>query len=166
MRPLRRSHHAVRVEMTPLIDVIFLLLTFFIYSLVMTVEAQILPVRLTTITSDSPQAAGPESASPRNIDAITLTRDGLFHFNQQPLAQQELPARLAAYAAQANRPRLFIAVEAQGDLDRGPLLIHLLEQLHRAGIDDFAIVGQSPTPPNPPTPPTTRPAASPSEAAP
>jgi biopolymer transport protein ExbD len=132
--------------MTPLIDVIFLLLTFFIYSLVMTVHAQIMPVKLTTLTSDSAtQPGGEMSAVAPAIDAITLTRDGRFHYNQQTLTKDQLPEKLKAYAAMTPRPRLFIAVEAQGDLDRGPLLIHLLEQLHLAGIDDFAIVGQPAT---------------------
>jgi biopolymer transport protein ExbD len=146
--------------MTPLIDVIFLLLTFFIYSLVMTVQAQIMPVRLTAMTSDSATQPGSETSPTVNaIHAITITRDGQFHYNQQKLTREDLPEKLKAYAALTPRPRLFIAVEAQGDLDRGPLLIHLLEQLHIAGIDDFAIVGQPPSgdAAQPSTPSTTRP---------
>ena len=39
MRPLRRTEHDARVEIMPLIDVVFLLLTFFIFSafIIMTV---------------------------------------------------------------------------------------------------------------------------------
>ena len=33
MRALRRSEHDTRVEIMPLIDVVFLLLTFFIYAI-------------------------------------------------------------------------------------------------------------------------------------
>ena len=46
MRPLRRSEHETRVEMMPLIDVVFLLLTFFIYAMVLMVRAEVLPVPL------------------------------------------------------------------------------------------------------------------------
>ena len=41
MRPLRRSEHETRVEMMPLIDVVFLLLTFFIYAMVLMVRAEV-----------------------------------------------------------------------------------------------------------------------------
>ena len=37
MQVIRRNDHAARIEMLPLIDVIFLLLTFFIYSMVLMV---------------------------------------------------------------------------------------------------------------------------------
>lgn len=136
MLTLRRTRHPVRVEMTPLIDVIFLLLTFFIYSLVVTVRAQVMPVSLTPIAGASTQD------SPAGIDAITIGRDGRFYFNQTPVPLEELPKRLASHAATDTDRRLFIAMEAQGDTDRGPLLIKLIEELRKAGIQDFAIVGQ------------------------
>ena len=49
MRSIRRHDLAPRVEMMPLIDVVFLLLTFFIYSFVMMVRAEVLPVVLTPL---------------------------------------------------------------------------------------------------------------------
>lgn len=143
MRSLRRSQHAVRVEMTPLIDVMFLLLTFFIYSLVMMVRAEMLPVKLTPLaTGDAPAQVD----QAMQIDVITLARDGQLYYNRQLLPRDELPARLAALSAEVGRARLFLAMEAQGDVDRGPLFVDLIEQLRRAGIHDFTIVGQ-PTPP-------------------
>src|SRR5690606_8300025 len=51
MRFVRRHDLAPRMEMIPLIDVIFLLLTFFIYSLALMVQAQVLPVALPPITT-------------------------------------------------------------------------------------------------------------------
>lgn len=122
--------------MTPLIDVIFLLLTFFIYSLVVTVRAQIMPVALT------PMAGVSSQNTPAAIDAITIGRDGRFYFNQTPVTVEQLPQRLATYAASPTGRQLYIAMEAQGDTDRGPLLIKLIEQLRKAGIENFAIVGQ------------------------
>lgn len=151
MLTLRRPRHSVRVEMTPLIDVIFLLLTFFIYSLVVTVRAQIMPVALTPMTGASVQN------SPATIDAITIGRDGVFYFNQTPVSLQQLPEQLSDYAASATDRRLFIAMEAQGDTDRGPLLIKLIEQLRQAGIENFSIVGQPPSPTAPAAPSASNP---------
>lgn len=142
MLRLRRNIHPPRVEMTPLIDVIFLLLTFFIYSLVVTVHMQVLPVTLTPVAGADLQA----HREPVTLDAITLARDGRIYFNNTPLAARELPDRLQRYARERDGSRLFVAMETTGDqaieADRGPLLIWVIEQLRTAGIDDFAIVGQ------------------------
>ena len=46
MFTIRRTDHEARVEIMPLIDVIFLLLTFFIYAMVLMVRAALLPVEM------------------------------------------------------------------------------------------------------------------------
>src|SRR5690606_24870487 len=107
------------------------------YSLVTTIHAQIMPVNLTPLST-----GGAAAASPATIDAITLTRDGLIHYNQTPITLGQLPDRLREYASATPRPRLFVAMEQAGDVDRGPLIIQVIQALRQAGIDDFAIVGQ------------------------
>ena len=131
--------------MVPLIDVIFLLLTFFIYSLMMMVQAEILPIQL------SPLATG-EPAEPAFIGAITIDRVGRLYLNRQPLGEQELDVRLREMARMDQPPKLFVAMEVEQDLageergvatvDRGPLLISLIERVRGAGLTDFNIVGQ------------------------
>jgi len=49
MRALRRPDHAPRLEMMPLIDVIFLLLTFFIYQMVVMRPVDTLGVELAPV---------------------------------------------------------------------------------------------------------------------
>lgn len=135
MRAVRRHDHAVRFEMTPLIDVIFLLLTFFIYSMVMMVRAEVLPVTLTAMQSG-------ERPSEDELAVLTIDRAGAVYLNREAVPMHELDRRLAELAKTTPPPRLFIGVEAQGDVDRGPLLINLIERVRRAGIENFAIIGQ------------------------
>ncbi len=135
MRAIRRTDHAPRVEMLPLIDVIFLLLTFFIYSLVLMVQAQILPVEL------SPLSSG-QSAKPADIQAITVDREGLIYLNRQPIAVDAIDAKLAELASLDPQPTLYLALESQGDVDRGPLLLNLIEMVRGAGLERFVLVGQ------------------------
>ena len=52
MRALRRTEHETRIEMMPLIDVVFILLTFFIYAMVLVVGAEVLPVPLESYESE------------------------------------------------------------------------------------------------------------------
>ena len=144
MLRLRRHDHTARVELLPLIDVVFLLLTFFIYSLVLTVQAQVLPVQLTGIASGDP-------AEPGRVDAITIDRAGQLYFNREPVSGEELDARLASIAEADEQVMLFVAMEdAEGEagevagagVDRGPVLVALIERIERAGVTDFAIVGR------------------------
>lgn len=128
--------------MTPLIDVIFLLLTFFIYSLVVTVRMQVMPVTLTPVTGVSA-----DSNEPAAIDAITIARDGSIYFNNTLVTRSALPARLQQYASRQTAAPLFIAMETAAaatpaQADRGPLFVWLIEQLRLTGIENFAIVGQ------------------------
>jgi biopolymer transport protein ExbD len=154
MFTVRRHDLSPRVEMTPLIDVIFLLLTFFIYSLVMMVRAELLPVTLTTLTT------GESAAQEAEVLAITIDRRGQLHLNRQPIEPGQLDKHLKKIAAQTPRPKLFLAMEAdtphdssadatdQSDVaptatvDRGPLLIHLIDRVRDSGINDFNIVGE------------------------
>jgi len=158
MRRVRRSSESARVEMTPLIDVVFLLLTFFILSLLVTVRAEVLPVQL------SPVGTG-ESVEPGRIAAITIDARGEFYFDREPVTEQELDQRLAALAETPDdqRPRIFVAMEqslqsaARSDAapnedgeadaateptaDRGPILLRLIERLRRAGLTDVSFIG-------------------------
>ena len=69
MRPLRRTEHDTRVEIMPLIDVVFLLLTFFIYAMVLMVRVEVLPVPFESYISG-------ETATPKPAISITIAIDG------------------------------------------------------------------------------------------
>lgn len=131
--------------MLPMIDVIFLLLTFFIYSMVMMVRADVLPVQLVPVRSGT-------QAQPADIAAVTIDRAGRYYLNREPVSPDELDQRLAELAQRDQPPKLFLAMEeaagtdaadAGGDepVDRGPLLIGLIEQVRAAGLTDFSVVG-------------------------
>ena len=135
MRQLRRNDLSPRVEMLPLIDVIFLLITFFIYSLIMMVQAEVLPVELTALATGSRPAG-------EKIQAVTIDKDGQYFFNREKMEVGELNRRLTDFAEDPDHPTLYVGVEAQGRVDRGPLIIDLIERIQAAGISDVAIVGQ------------------------
>jgi len=135
MRAIRRHDLSPRVEMLPLIDVIFLLLTFFIYSLVVMVRAEILPITLTTLSTG-------QRAMPTQIQAVTIDHEGRLFLNRELIQEQDLRQRLVEIAGAPDTPTLYIALEAQGSVDRGPTLINLIELVRGVGLEDFVIVGQ------------------------
>ena len=118
-----------------MIDVIFLLLTFFIYCMVMMIRADVLPVRLTPITTGN--AATPQ----QKFEAITIDKQGGLFFNRQKVGYDELDAKLAAIAKDGSHGRVYVALEAEGASDRGPVLLNMIERLRAAGINDFVFVG-------------------------
>ena len=122
-----------------MIDVIFLLLTFFIYSLIFMVRAEVLPIQLIPL-------AGAERATARELHVLTLDRRGRLFLDRQPVDDMTLNQRLRQLALQPRTadqsPRLYLAVEAKaGEIDRGPIFVELLDRVRAAGITDFAIVG-------------------------
>ncbi|HZW10877.1 MAG TPA: biopolymer transporter ExbD, partial [Phycisphaerales bacterium] len=66
MRKVRRTTPEVRVEMAPLIDVVFLLLTFFVFAMLMMVRAQVLDINLPAIGGGEPAA---------NVAAVAISLD-------------------------------------------------------------------------------------------
>ncbi len=143
MHRARRHDLAPRIELLPMIDVIFLLLTFFIYAMVVMVRPQLLPVKLVAVGSGS-------EAKPGAVQAITLDARGQLHLNRKSITDDALDAKLRAWGKSEHPPRLFLAMErsknaSEGEaVDRGPLLIHLLQRVRHAGIEDFAVVGPPP----------------------
>lgn len=132
--------------MVPLIDVIFLLLTFFIFSLALMVQAQVLPVKLAPIETGTAAEPGP-------IAALTIDRAGRVYLNREPIENEALEQALREMAEQESPPTLFLAMQASDDpgdvsgqttVDRGPLLVALIERVRQAGITDFSIVGPEP----------------------
>jgi biopolymer transport protein ExbD len=72
---------------------------------------------------------------------VTIDRAGKLFFNREPVTLGQLDQRLHELAADPDHPTLYLAVEAEGDVDRGPMLVKLLERVHKSGITNFAIVG-------------------------
>lgn len=134
MYKIRHNDLAPRVEMLPLIDVIFLLLTFFIYSLIVMVKAQVLPVELSSVTAG-------QSSTKTVVNAITVDEQGKLFFNRQPMTMEQLDDMLKKLASEPDAATLYLAMQAKGNVDRGPVLLKVIEKVRAAGITQFTIVG-------------------------
>jgi biopolymer transport protein ExbD len=139
---IRRTSNEPRLELMPLLDVIFLLLTFFIYSQAIMIRAHVLPVKLPMLSTGQP-------AEVKRIVGITVNSAGHVFLDQQRVPLAALGPQLAGLAKEADPPRVFLAIEDKpGNVDRGPMLVKLMEMIRAAGIDQFSLVG-SPSPPPP-----------------
>jgi biopolymer transport protein ExbD len=87
------------INMTPLVDVMLVLLIIFIITV---------PVMKHAVAIDLPRASSePELTKPQNI-LFTVTADGTYYWNEQKIDDSELASRLAAEAAKDPQPELHI----------------------------------------------------------
>lgn len=129
MLSLRRRDFAPRMEIMPLIDVIFLLLTFFIYAMVLMVRAELLPMELQAFTAATP-------ARPQPAATISLRRDGTLYLDRRPMAPDSIGAALLERRAADPETVIYLALEeGEGDVDRGPILTDLWDRLKNLGLE-------------------------------
>lgn len=129
MLRLRRAEPDMRIEMMPLIDVIFLILTFFVYAMVLMVRVDMLPVPLESYGSG-------ESPEPDPAIAVTLRLDGTIFVGQDQTGSEGMLEAITSAQVDAPETVVYLVLEAgDGTTDRGPLLTAVWDQLHRAGID-------------------------------
>jgi biopolymer transport protein ExbD len=87
------------INMTPLVDVMLVLLIIFIITV---------PVMKHAVNIDLPRASSePEQPKPQNI-LFSVTADGSYYWNETKIDDSELPNRLAAEAAKDPQPELHI----------------------------------------------------------
>jgi len=128
---LRRSTHDARVEMAPLLDVIFLLLTIFIFAQAMSmdrIKAEFLPVTL-------PRVVGGAELAERNNLFVTFDAAGQLYLNREPITRPALIATLEEVAGSDNPPNVLMAAEDQeAAVDRLPIFIDIVQACTRLGL--------------------------------
>ncbi len=133
MRPVRRTEHDTRVEIMPLIDVVFLLLTFFIYSMVLMVRVEILPVPLETYISGV-------SAQARPSISITIAVDGNVYVGQSIVELHQVSEVVIQEQVKKPDAVIYLVVEdGEAVVDRGPMLTGIWDQLRASGLEIFLV---------------------------
>lgn len=129
MRGLRRTEHDMRIEMMPLIDVIFLLLTFFIFALVVMEPA----VKMVTMETQSLESMG--SGTPGPAVTLSIDEQGKLFIDREPIAFDGVLDRLKAAVQEDPETTIFIATATRGTTDRLPVFLALYDQLAFAGLN-------------------------------
>jgi biopolymer transport protein ExbD len=127
--PSPRPHKRARIEIIPLIDVIFFLLaTFMMVSLAM-VKNHGIPVNLPAASTGAAQDHAQDNT-------ITIAKDGTLYFNKEPLRLDELPARLRQLKSEQPDPKVFINGDEQAYFGAA---VGVLDELRKSGITQVAI---------------------------
>lgn len=120
--------------MTPMIDVVFLLLTFFIYALVLMVRAEVLPLELPALASATP-------ARPAEAATISLDQAGSLFLDRELIEMEPMVERLRALKSEKPNLVVYIAAQEEGDTDRLPVFLRLFDRLALEGLN-LKIVGR------------------------
>ena len=141
----RRSATPFQVELTPMIDVVFLLLTFFIYAMVLMDRIELVPLEL------KPLEAGESvsDAAPPPARTLSLDGDGGLFLDREVVDIEQVVPILQSTLEENPDTVLYLAVsDEQGPNDRVPTLLELWNRLRLAEIP-IKMVGrpiQSPGP--------------------
>lgn len=125
----RGGKRRARIEIIPLIDIIFFLLaTFMMVSLSM-VKNQGLTVHL-------PVASSAPAEDRNNIVTITVSEKGVYAWNKEPIGENDVPVRLAALKAMVPEPKIIINGDGQTPLQS---VVNILDEARKAGVAKVTI---------------------------
>jgi len=126
--PSPRGKKHARIEIIPLIDIMFFLLATFVMVSLSMVKSKGIPVNL-------PTAASGENQDRSDLTTLTVTAQNEILLNKQPITTSDLPAALQKLKAEQTDPKVFI------NGDENSLLgttITVLDEVRRAGISKIA----------------------------
>ncbi len=127
--PSPRSRKHARIEIIPLIDIIFFLLATFVMVSLSMVQNKGIPVNLPVAASGSPQ-------DKKEFTTLTITEKGEVFFDKQPIAMGDLDAALKALKASNPEPRVFINGDTKAEFGKA---VEMLDRVRKAGITKIAI---------------------------
>jgi biopolymer transport protein ExbD len=131
--PSPRPQKRARIEIVPLIDVMFFLLATFIMVSLSMVKNKGIPVHL-------PSASSAETDRQNDFASLTVSEDGSYFFNKEPLRPEDLPTRLAQYKESVSEPRIVLNGDKKAEFGAA---VAALDQIRTAGILDVAIQTES-----------------------
>jgi biopolymer transport protein ExbD len=126
--PSPRPQKRARIEIIPLIDIIFFLLATFVMVSLSMVKSKGVPVNL-------PVASTGQHIERDEFTSITVTADNEVLFNRTKISLEELPARLEQLKQESPDPRVFINGDESSRLG---VTIHVLDQVRKHGITKVA----------------------------
>ena len=124
----RKQSLPPQLMLSPMIDMIFLLLVFFIVSTMYMSEIKTIPIRL-------PVAQNSETVSKSNF-AVTVKKDGALYLEDNKIEMKQLVANAAA---ERKRDAAFsVIIRADGEANY-KTVIKLMDELKGAGVTRFGL---------------------------
>ena len=127
-----RSRKKARIEIIPLIDVIFFLLATFVLFTLSLNRIQSVPVDL-PVAGDTMNTPPPES---KDLLTIQVSDQGNVYWNRELIDLDEVAARLEQYKKQVTLPRVLVAGD---DRARWGVTVQVLDEVRKAKIEKVSM---------------------------
>jgi biopolymer transport protein ExbD len=137
--PSPRSKRRARIEIIPLIDIIFFLLATFVMVSLSMVKNRAIPVNLPVASTSAAQET-------RDFATISINAAGDYFFNKQPVDAAGLDNSLRELLASNPDPHVFIHGDSDAAFGKA---IAALDAVRKAGIKKVAIETQPAALPHP-----------------
>lgn len=124
----RREIKAPEIMLSPMIDMIFLLLVFFIISTMYMSEIKTMPIRL-------PVARNSETVSKSNFN-VTIKKDGSIYLDETQTNMEQLVANAAVESKRDSSFSVIIRCEGKAEYR---LVVALMDKLKGAGVTRFGL---------------------------
>jgi biopolymer transport protein ExbD len=129
-KPVTDGKKKARIEIIPLIDVIFFLLATFVLFTLSLNKIQSIPV-------DLPVAAPPSSTPPVDEPVVLQVSDqGTCYWNKELITLSEITPRLMQYKTQVPEPRVLISGD---DKAKFGTAVRALDEVRKAGITQVSV---------------------------
>jgi len=124
----RPTESRVKLELTPLIDVIFQLLAFFMLSSTFMYPA--VDLRLPALSRDQ------DPAKPQKL-VVSVDKDGKYYINTEPVAASELPEKIKKSLDEMQEKSIFIRVDTHVAYGK---FMEIMEISRKAGALNFHLL--------------------------
>ena len=130
------SKRKARIEIIPLIDIVFFLLATFVMVSLSMVKNQGVRVHLPQASTGTRQEAGE-----KNFTVVTVTESGEIYLNKKKISASELPARLKEIKAREGDPTILLNGDDKALLGKA---VYVLDEARKLGIKKFALGTKQP----------------------
>jgi biopolymer transport protein ExbD len=129
-RKERAPEEDAAIDMTPMLDIVFIMLIFFIVTIVFVKEAG--------IQVNKPEAN--QSILPKNANIfIAITEDGVIWMDKRELKVESIRANLEKLLAE--QPSDVVIIQADEKAEHG-IVVKVMDQIKAAGIDRISIAAR------------------------
>jgi biopolymer transport protein ExbD len=132
MRVKIEKARKARIEMLPLIDIVFLLLVFFIYAMLSMAVHRALPVALPNSTT--------AKVDKDAVLSVTVKSDGSVYLDREPVPMQLLAGELTRKALSAKDPGVLLFADRNLTYQ---YLFKVLDQIRTAGLTRISLQAEA-----------------------
>ena len=132
MRVKIKSGKKARIEMLPLIDIVFLLLVFFIYAMLSMAIHRGMPVNLPTSTS--------AETDKNRLISVTLKEDGFIYLDKKKIDINDLRNALEGLSPDKKRKGLLLFADGNASYQE---LFSVMDEIRHAGITNISLQAEA-----------------------